>query len=99
MLRTVTATAALLCCTAIAAPIAHAGITDEINAADEVERVLEKRDKHLSYLADCRQTGRTTFTCSWFGTSKGGDMANGRASVRKLSRYKYRARITSFRRS
>lgn len=82
-----------------AAPVARAGITDELKASDEVERVLEKRDKHLSYVANCRQISSRRFTCTWIGSSSSGSFATGRASVTKMSRYKFKARITSFHRS
>jgi hypothetical protein len=80
------------------APAAHAGIGWELDAADQVERTLEHRDHKFTYVASCRSTSRTTFTCQWNGFTRGGDFANGRASVRKINRYTYRAHITSFHR-
>lgn len=88
--------ATLVALAGITAPAAQAGIGWELDAADQVERVLEHRDHRYTYVASCRSTSRTTFTCSWSGFKSRG-VANGRATVRKVNRYTYRARITSFR--
>lgn len=89
--------ATLVALTGVAAP-AQAGIGWELNAADQVERVLEHRDHRYTYVASCRSTSARTFTCSWSGFTRGGDMASGRATARKINRYRYTAHITSFHR-
>jgi hypothetical protein len=87
--------ATLVALTAVAAP-AQAGIGWELDAADQVERVLDHRNGSFTYVANCRSTSSRTFTCSWSGFKDNG-VADGRATVRKINRYTYRARITSFR--
>jgi hypothetical protein len=89
--------ATLVALTGIAAP-AQAGIGWELDAADQVESVLEHRDHRFTYVASCRSTSRTTFTCQWSGFTRGGDLASGRATARRVNRYRYSARITSFHR-
>jgi hypothetical protein len=76
---------------------AVAGVVQEINAGDEVQRVLDKRYPAWSFTASCRQVTRHYFTCSFFGT-RGSKFADGRASVREHGR-RYRATILSFRTS
>jgi hypothetical protein len=89
---------ALITASLVAPAAAQAGIVRELQAADEVERQLEHRNPSFTYLATCRHVTSTRFTCSWSGF-KNHAVADGRASVAKVSRYGYRARILSFRTS
>jgi hypothetical protein len=88
---------ALVALSGVAAP-AQAGIGWELDAADQVEQTLEHRDHRYTYVANCRSTSARTFTCTWSGFTGGGDFASGRATARKINRYRYTARITSFHR-
>jgi hypothetical protein len=69
---------------------AQAGIMDEFDAADEVERVASRR-YHIDPLVTCRQIGSKTFTCR-ISDFKGSCSYSGRASVRKWSSRTYRVR-------
>jgi hypothetical protein len=84
-----------LALTGAVAQSATAGVVQEINAGDEVQRVLDRRYPAWSFVATCRQATPHYFTCSFVG-SRGSRFADGRASVRKHGR-RYRARILSFR--
>lgn len=90
--------ATLVALAGVTAPAAQAGIGWELDAADQVERTLEHRDHKYTYVASCRSTSARTFTCSWTGFTGRGDFANGRATARKINRYRYTARISSFHR-
>ena len=72
---------------------ASAGITERLDAADQVQRVAAHR-YGIDPIASCRQIGSRKFTCTIF------DYANscsysGRANVRKSGYYTYR--VTSMR--
>ena len=78
-------------------PVASAaGVFKELKASDQVERVLNRRYPRLNWIANCRQISRHGFTCSFSGF-RGTTFANGRARVREVTRYTYRARITALR--
>lgn len=97
-MRIVTVLAVLVAAATATAGVAVASVNDRLDASDEVARVLRKRDASFHYVAGCRNTSKTTFTCTWKGTSSRGVSADGRARVRKLSEHKYRATIMSFHR-
>jgi hypothetical protein len=87
--------------TALAAAVvvpttAQAGIGKELKASDQVERVLNHRHPAYHWLANCRQISRHGFTCSISGY-KGNHFADGRARVREVTRYRYKAKITALR--
>jgi hypothetical protein len=79
-------------------PAANGGIIQELDAADQLERQLDRRNRSVTWLATCRQVSRRTFTCKFSGYRRS-TFYNGRASCRKLSRTRYRCRILSYRTS
>lgn len=86
---------AIVLCGAVAVP-ARADFIDEINAADEVERILDHRHPGYDALASCRQVSRRRFTCKYSGFNDRGDCSEtGRAAVLKVTGRHYRARILS----
>ena len=89
--------AALVLAGLIAPAGAQAGIGWELKAADQVERVANHRAPGYSFVASCRSIARTKFTCDYMGY-RGSCNISGRATVTKLSRYTYRARLSSWNR-
>jgi hypothetical protein len=68
--------------------VAHAGIMDELDAADQVNRVAAHRF-HIDPLATCRTIGSGRFTCK-ITDYKSSCLYSGRANVLKISRYTFR---------
>jgi hypothetical protein len=80
----------------IAAAPAAAGFMDEMNAADQVERVLDRKFPAYSSVATCRQVSGRKFTCKYTGSKDTAScFHNGRATVRKVTSRRYNARILS----
>lgn len=69
---------------------------DDLDAGDEVARVLDRRNRRYDWLAFCRQVGARRFTCRISGWHNL-DHASGRAEVTKRSAWHYRVRIVSLR--
>ncbi len=82
---------------ALAVPAAQAGVIQEINAADQVERQLDRAHRSVTWMASCRHTSRTRFTCSYDGY-RGSKFWDGRAACSKSGR-RYSCRILSYRRT
>jgi hypothetical protein len=81
---------------AVMAPGAWAGIGWELKAADEVQRVMTQRHPSYDFVANCRSLSATRFTCEYVGSNTDSSCyIQGRATVQKLNRYRYRARILS----
>lgn len=72
----------------VAPTVASAGFMEELNAADQVQRVASHR-YHIDPLANCRTIARNRFTCT-ITDVKGNCFYNGRANVRKVSTYTYK---------
>jgi|tagenome__1003787_1003787.scaffolds.fasta_scaffold20664565_2 hypothetical protein len=84
---------AALAASAFVPAVAQAGIMDQLDAADQVERVAHHR-YHFQAISSCRQIGSRTFTCTVGGT-KGDCLYNGRANVRKLNSYTFKVTTMS----
>jgi hypothetical protein len=80
---------AVLALGALTAPtVASAGFMDELNAADQVNRVAGHR-YHIDPIVTCRSIAKTQFTCK-VTDYKGSCLYTGRANVRKVNRYTFR---------